>query len=269
MCSSDLVDFNSSVNSAVNKLIASGLAFGLNRHRTSNLWFDRNFWTTSNDGLDLLPNRKPSEGIDSILDNTSKNYAFECAGYCQLVILSAMRLAYGADKFDNYIKSTKKAFRLSAYSSTGIKISETYTGEIDGTFVKEESNPKPNQPIISKPLDEVLNNAPIGSRILFRNFKISELLANPEKKPKETAIAREILYSGWQLENSIKVGEDKFAAHGISKKSKPTLSAADIKKTLFDIFHKRIGFDEGESEQQFIDDYIKIGQIAMYDTKIY
>ena len=269
------IDFSDSVHTVFKTLLKNRLLFGLNRDRTTRSKFDKNYWTaTGIDGLELVSGRKPSEGIDSILSNSDQSYTFECAGYCQLIVLAAMRLTYGQTKFDDYIKKVgNNTFKLLPYYSTGIKTLETYTGEIDGIFLKEKtyeerSNSGKNDEEISKPLEQLLRDAPIGSRILFRNFKISEILESRKDYPEAAKVAEEIIYSGWQLENSIKLGNDSFAAHGISNMYGRSVSSSEIRKTLFDIYRKKFNLSKNESEQQFIDKYIQIGQIETYKTEI-
>jgi RHS repeat-associated protein len=225
-----LTKFEQNIGTTSIKIIQN-VKFGLNRIRNANGLYDKRYWTADGDSkLVLVTGQKPSDAINSIVNNTSKNQTLDCAQFVQVVQFGAMIETYKEDAFN---KRIGEKMTLYSFQSTGLKRDKTYErSETNESFAINGS------PTSITSLDEaqILKLAPVGSRVTVSNFVIDRLASSKDEKSKE--FAKQIRLRGWANENMIKVGEDSYAAFGISTAAKPFVSLNDVKKALVAEYYK-------------------------------
>ncbi len=156
---------------------------------------------------------KPSEAIDEMFDNLGI-WTFDCAEYLQVAQWYAQRHTMGAAAFNAKITNLG-GLVLKPHGSTGIVANETYVRRAPGDTFYRESNIT-NQTEPSDKMEwELLDVAPIGTRVTFTNAAA----------PTESGTSR-----GWWAfgnENTLKMGDNQYAAHPMG-----TLSREEIECRL-------------------------------------
>jgi protein-glutamine gamma-glutamyltransferase-like protein len=135
----------------------------------------------------LKPGRKPSEAIDAMFANLAQ-WRLDCAQYVQIAELYALRHTRGAEAFDS--EHHGASFEFKPLDSTD-KLFYRSSPDEPMQLMRGTGSPATSA-------DEVVANAPIGSRVGWRN------LAAPTS-------------SAYYNENTIKLGPDEFAAHGFGE----------------------------------------------------
>jgi hypothetical protein len=224
-------EYEKRLKEAVDKL--QGVSFGLCYEGPEK--FDIDYWIVKDDPdfgrkLVLKSGKRPSDAIDSMFADLSK-WRVDCAQFVQVAEWYALRHAYGADEFNKKVGST---FELRVHRSTGIKYKEAYDRPDKRSKMRRFSDGGEE----SKSVDQLVADAPIGSRIMWTNKRAPES-------------------SAFHNENTIKLGPDQFAAHGFGggrniftraevelKLAQAENSAADAAYIAENIFIAQIGYFE-------------------------
>jgi Domain of unknown function (DUF4157)/Protein-glutamine gamma-glutamyltransferase len=202
--------YNEYLREAVEKL--KGVSFG-SATEVGGGSYDLANWESEEDSkyagrgkLVLKPGVEPSIGVRELFDDLS-NWAFDCAEFVQVSHLYARWKTMGDDTFNRF-SGGKLEIRM--HYSTGVYRALGYQRSAAGDKM---TRIEPGGKFIdATPVDELLDEAPIGSRITWRN-----ILANPS--------------SDFYNENTLKLGDDQYGAHGFSGSSN-VFSRAELEKEL-------------------------------------
>ena len=134
-----------------------------------------------------------------------KKWSFDCGEWVQVAENYAWFKALGADEFDKRMAPLEEGFRLrpqwSGVSQTEVKFQRADPSakfvRITGASSMEDDERKG---------EELLAEAPVGSRVTWSST--------------ETGL------KDWQHENTVKVGDDRYAAHGF--RGKNVFTAAEL-----------------------------------------
>lgn len=178
--------------------------------RTKRCYFNRDHWRRIRDEeydddddepykLVLRKRVRPSEALRDMFDNLDQ-WAFDCAEALQLLQWYARLQLIGDAAFDEWAKKNG-GLHLREHDSTGIESSALFIREDEeGDYTQKgpfRQNGKDDSSTLSNAsLETLLANAPLGSRIMWRNFDTSVEDDEPFKN-----------------ENAIKVGPDLYFAH--------------------------------------------------------
>jgi Protein-glutamine gamma-glutamyltransferase/Domain of unknown function (DUF4157) len=144
----------------------------------------------------LRRGKAPSKAIDATFANP-KDWSVDCAEYVQLAELYALRHALGATEFNRRVGTITLTIRPHGSTLLG---DLTYWNRDGGgapvqRFTVNQGKPSAPQPE-KRSMDQVLAEAPIGARVMWTNTDA------PSSHP-------------WHNENTVKVGPDRYAAHGL------------------------------------------------------
>ncbi|WP_224369514.1 eCIS core domain-containing protein [Hyalangium versicolor] len=185
--------------------------------------------------LVLKPDKQPSAAIDDMFSHLGE-WKVDCGQFVQVANLYALRHALGTQGF-NQLNKNEVAFELKPHASTGVRRVKFYERfRPDAPMVRHpEKEPE------TKSIDELLREAPVGSRVMWTNLQAP-------------------LSSAYHNENTLKLGDDQFAAHGFM---------ADLKKNVFT--RKELEFALAKLTQNPPDDaYIKanvfVAEIEHYQS---
>jgi hypothetical protein len=162
-------------------------------------WYDQEFWEPDVDQVHgtckvkLLPGKRPSEAIDAMFDHQGR-WKIACAEFVQIAHVYALRQTLGAKRFDERFASQGLSLELKRRESTGVVSEVTYRRTSPGANMTRSDT----REVDPRSVDEILAAAPIGSRVRWTN-----LAGVGVDKP-----------NPWENENTIKLGPDKFGAHG-------------------------------------------------------
>lgn len=139
--------------------------------------------------LVLKPGKLPSAAIDDMFAHLS-DWNVECGQFVQVANLYALRHSLGTTGF-NQLKASDVAFELKSHASTPL------------LRVRMYQRAHPNGPLRlhgdaqapARTNEEVLKELPIGGRVMWTNLQAPET-------------------SAFRNENSVKIGDDQYAAHG-------------------------------------------------------
>lgn len=197
-------------------------------------WYDERFWRvedapkTKAKGKQDEPDEKmlvlksgaPHEAIDALF-HEQERWHVDCSVFAEVVQLYALRQSLGAKRFDARVADTfalregppAEAMELRRHGSTGVKSQllfkrESATAEFTVTGV----GPLAAVP----PVEQVLAEAPIGSRVRWTSQLLFDRWENP-KGADLLAQGREEypVWSAYQHENALKLGPDRYAAQGV------------------------------------------------------
>ena len=161
-------------------------------------WYDKDFWEPDIDKVNLscmvklLPDKSASDAIDALFAHQEK-WKIACAEFVQVNHLYALRHTMGKEKFDADYGSNGLTLSLKRRNSTGVVSSDLFSRQDKDS----KMNSRASGALVDKSVDEILLTAPVGSRVRWTNAIGARDTGNP-----------------WQHENTIKMGPDKFAAHG-------------------------------------------------------
>ena len=227
-------EYEKRLREAVDKL--RDAKFGLCYESTTT--FDTDYWTIKDDPnfpankmLSLKSGKRPSDAIDAMFGDLKK-WSVDCAQFVQVAEWYALRHAYGAEEFNKRAGST---FNLRIHLSSGIKYKEVFLRANATDKMKRLSDGKeePRSP------EELLKDAPVGSRIMWTN----------KKAPTSSA---------FHNENTIKLGPDSFAAHGFSKPAN-IFTRAEIELYLAQA-------ENSAADAAYIKENIFLAEIDYYDS---
>lgn len=227
--------YRAKLKEAVAKLAA--FAFGV---PTAASRHDSHFWKRDDDPtfghmLVLKSGKKPSAAIKALFAHPDK-WKFDCAYFVQVAQLYALLHARGADQFDRSFAG--QPFRLRFHYSSGVKTKIIFRRENPTAPVKVLRPGGAWRPA-GKTMDQILADAPIGSRVTWTN------LSAPTT-------------SVFRRENTIKLGGNTFAAHGFSEPTNE-FTRAQIEKKLARI-------DNPTADDAYINANIFINVVETYKT---
>jgi hypothetical protein len=178
--------------------------------------YDLNYWEKVKDeefkGYGKLVTKvgvEPAEAVKELFDEKKlKKWAFDCAEFIQVAHLYARWKTMGSEAFN---VSAGSRLELRIHYSTGVSPELGY--ERHGPTEKMiRVGPDGNIPV-DTPVDDLLDEVPVGSRVTWRN-----LLADPN--------------TDFYNENTMKVGNDQFAAQGLTGDNGKIFSRADLERAL-------------------------------------
>ncbi len=244
--------------------------------------YDKEYWEPGNpmgeDGnlqmvvLKLKQGKNPSDAIKAMYGSMCNiavlNYLFgawrvDCAEWVQVHHLYAMWNVLGPYRLDERFSQTE--FWFKNHRSTGLSAKAIYSrytiNEKMKTILIKNGEPVKNNKATdgvvydnTVPLEEVellLTNAPLGSRVGFFNaalmdVKIGKTIPTPEQ-------------AGWTNENTMKIKDDKFSAHGAVWST--LFTRRGIAKESI-----KYGRNPDISDEENINQTIFIGEIEIYKT---
>jgi hypothetical protein len=166
--------------------------------------FDKRFWDWEYDEtysrrLRVKDGKRPSDAMDAMFDDLG-SWRVDCDHLIQIAHLWAMRNTF-PDQFDTQAPTIE----LRPRGSTGLKTRAHYgrNGPGDAWFVAEPLKPgeawlKLTPQAVGKTTEQLVDEAPVGSRVRLTNLK-----ANTS--------------DAFRHENSLKLGPDRFAAAGFTR----------------------------------------------------
>jgi protein-glutamine gamma-glutamyltransferase-like protein len=200
--------------------------------------YNKSFWTAEDHPkfqrkLVLKEGKQPADAIDDMFANLGK-WNVDCGQFVQVAHLYAMRHALGAKGF-NQMKREDVAFELKPQGSTAVKRSKFY----------ERSSPTaqmlryPEKELETKSIDDLLKEAPNGSRVMWTNLQHS-------------------LSSAFRNENTLKLGDDQFAAHGFfGSLKKNVFTRKELELELAKTLNK-------SADEEYIKNNVFISEIEHY-----
>jgi len=156
---------------------------------------------------------KPSEAIDEMFDNLHL-WTFDCAEYLQVAQWYAQRHTLGAEAFDKKMTGLG-GLTLRPHGSTGIMTKEIYIRKTPYSMFYRQNNVTMQTEPSDKMDFQLLIEAPIGTRVTWTNAA-APTASDPAGR-----------WWSFGNENTIKTGDDQFAAHPFG-----TLSQAEIECRL-------------------------------------
>ena len=207
--------------------------------------FDKELWEVAlrhTWGLELKPGVEggPASAIKSMFDiNRASEWTLDCAEFVQAVHLRALQRTLGEGPFNKRVQREGPTFFFADHGSTGLRSWIRY----ERKRPTERMVRSFNGTVAAHTADELVRIAPMGSRVEWTNLKGSGEYRN---------------------ENTIKMGHNQFAAHGIGAKKKyPSgiFSRAEVEKLLAAIALGR------EPDADYLRKNIFISGVEFYDTR--
>jgi len=198
------------------------IGFGLPWNRDD--WFDGRFWRREFDAPKkewklVLKDGTPHEAIDALFHEQGR-WHVDCAVFVEVVQLYALRQSLGAKRFDQRIG---KRMELRAHGSTGTRRRTLFKRESPTATFTAEGADIPKQ---IGSVEEVLAEAPIGSRVRWTSQLLFDK-ANNLFGPEVFTIEQQE-WPAWQHENTVKLGPDRYGAHGVGNR----VSRAEVEKKI-------------------------------------
>jgi Domain of unknown function (DUF4157)/Protein-glutamine gamma-glutamyltransferase len=164
--------------------------------------------------LILRPGIKPSVAIDDLFSRIEKS-TFDCGQFVQAAGLYALRHSLGADAFDNVGTKDGVAFVLLPQdSSTLARTLFLQRPDPDSPLASERLRRMPENVPVDKSVARLLQDVPVGGRVMWTNTDAP-------------------IGSAFRNENTLKLGDDTYAAHGFpSNTRKNTYSRAELELLL-------------------------------------
>jgi hypothetical protein len=202
-------------------------AIGFGLPWKSSDWFDGRFWRaecSSKECKLVLKAGKPHEAIDALFHEQGR-WRVDCAVFVEVVRLYALRQSLGAKRFDARVGSTME---LRAHGSSGnVRRVLFKRGAPDAAFTAEGAG----APARVGDLDDVLGEAPIGSRVRWTSRLLFEK-ANNLFGPEVFTIEQQE-WPAYQHENTIKLGPDRYGAQGVGGSAR--VSRAEVEAKLIEV----------------------------------
>ena len=162
-------------------------------------WYDKDYWESNVNQVQhtckvkLLPGKSPAAAIDTMFEHQDR-WKIACAEFVQIVHLYALRHTLGAKRFDERVGKGGFTLEVKRRESTAVETEVMFRRKGPSEHMVRSDTGQPDP----RPVNEILNVAPIGSRVRWTNLSGVRL-----DKP-----------NPWEHENTIKLGPDKFGAHG-------------------------------------------------------
>jgi len=151
--------------------------------------------------LVLKGGTKPSAAIDFLFDNLNA-WALDCADAIQVARWYAMRMAMGADEFDESVSGMQ--FELKSHESTGLESVGTYSRvdeddffSPDGVLKFKRDGQAESREVKGASVDAIVLSAPVGTRVML------------------TVDDDDAAGTDYENENLVKIGKGLFAGHPI------------------------------------------------------
>lgn len=160
-------------------------------------WYDREFWEHDFDAetkackVRLLPGKSAAKAIDAMFDHQDR-WKISCSEFVQIAHLYALRHSLGARRFDATVGAGGFTLEIKRRASTGLQTEVTFTRAKRDEAMRRSDTGE----VDPRSVDGILATAPIGSRVRWTN-----------RDPRAQGTA-------WQNENTLKLGPDRFGAHG-------------------------------------------------------
>lgn len=214
------------------------------RGRIVNEKFDTKNWYTTDEYcrggrkgqriLKMLPAKRPSEAVQEMFRRLNK-WSFDCAEFVQVAHWYAMLKDLGPERFNDIMGGND--FVLRPNRSTGILWKEEYARKNKSDRMKLNGGRE-----VSESVEQIIKKVPLGSRIVWEN----------PAAPEDSII---------RSENTIKVGKNAFAAHGLSSK-KNIFSRAELENYLIKITARKHGKSVNEVKEKLF-----IIRIIVYERR--
>ena len=181
--------------------LLSKIGFGrLNRNDLEH--YDTAYWNPYEKELILKEGHTPSEAVNSMFDNPTK-YSVDCAEFVQILNWYAKMNEMGESRFNDYINNLDEEMTLRPFESTGLENKEDYLrGSPNEQFTNYSLSISDFQDPIKREqsfdIDRILDQIPEGSRVTFKNLDADK-------------------GDAFQYENIIKLGDNKWGAHGFGE----------------------------------------------------
>jgi RHS repeat-associated protein len=164
------------------------------------------FFTTNGNEYRLKEGKTPSQGLTDMFNNPGE-YALDCQFFVQVTKLHGMMYSMGPEKFDEYIKTNYRSFKIEGAFSTGIEEKDfLYPGTTEGTVMGKDAVEVNGWDYIDK--------ANVGTEIALKSSFLGK-------------------DNDFYIENIVKTGKDKYLAQGLGGTKELTL--AQVKKALSDV----------------------------------
>ena len=250
----DSSTFGKNIVKTAKRIFTNKVTFGLNSIRNKIKLFDTNYWVADGESkLKMIAGKSPAKALLSIIDNTCGKQTLDCAQFVQVVYLGAILLTDGEKQFDVQMKGE---FVLSSFRSTGVETETKYTRDIVNGKFAEDNNPKKPTKLTQEAL---IKSAPIGSLVSVENFFVEKLATGSDTEGKKFALG--IRAKGWERENMIKIGEDKYAAFGVGY----DVNMKTVEKGLVDEFYGKGKYNA--SQETSMMQWIRVSQIELFKRK--
>lgn len=210
--------------------------------------FDKEFWDWDGDPkytrvLTLRPGKRPADAIDALFHRLS-DWRIDCDYTVQIANLYAARKTFGAAGFN---QQEGLRMRLKSRESTGV-VTQAHFGRLGPTDAWKavlEFRP-PNifrfaDAPITKTTEQLVNNAPVGSRVRWTNLQ-------PDPS------------DAFRHENAVKLDTDLYAAAGID----PPLTGNEFTRDRLEIEMALMSFKK--PTRQDIRRNIFIDEVEAFDT---
>jgi len=158
--------------------------------------------------LVLKPGKEAAAAIDDMFSHLDM-WRFDCGQFVQVANLYALRHSLGTAAF-NAIPSSGVPFDIQPQGSSGLQRVAYYerTGPT-GLFMRYA-----DKVIETKTVEQLLTEAPIGSRVMWTNLQAPEV-------------------SAFRNENAVKLGADRYGAHGFMGRLKTNeFTRAELESAL-------------------------------------
>ena len=190
------------------------IGFGLSR-RKGGKWFEEEFWKLVETKEEVRLEQwqgTPAKALDSLFRHQER-WKVDCAQFVQVLEWYALRHTVGATKFNNQVGAR---LVLRTRRSSGLTTHQLFS----------RSNPDdpmtfgPDHEEDPRSVDEILQAAPIGSRVRWTSQLLLDHLP-PLEQREEISEGRNVPeYVAFQNENTVKMGRDEFAAHPLGSSVK-------------------------------------------------
>lgn len=171
-------------------------------------WYDDRFWKREfvahrdpekAEWKLVLHSGEPHQAIDALFHEQGR-WHVDCAVFVEVVQLYALRQSLGATRFNQRVGGRME---LRTHGSSGVQRRALFKRASAGEAFKGGA----------ASAEEVLADAPIGSRVRWTSQLLFDK-ANNLFGPEVWTIQQEE-WPNWQHENTVKVGPDRYGAHGI------------------------------------------------------
>jgi hypothetical protein len=207
-------------------------AIGFGQPWTGKGWYDERYWTQFYDRdhdetkLILRSGRLPHQAIDALFHEQDRWHA-DCTVFIEVVQLYALRQSLGAKRFDARVGGKME---LRMHRSSGVKSQVLYKRESPTERFKVTGE---EAPATVGPADEVLAEAPIGSRVRWTTQLLFDRANNAMGRDVFLGGTGQLTWLPYIHENAMKLAPDRFAAQGVGGGGR--VSREKIEDTLADV----------------------------------
>jgi hypothetical protein len=158
----------------------------------------------------------PSAAVDELFEPEHlADWALDCGEFVQAAHLYARRHALGARRFNEAVAESGGVVTLRLYGSTGYRPTLEYSRSSPSERMRMR-RPWGEAVAVEADVDTLLDEAPVGSRIVWRNVEMAG--------------------TDFFNENAVKVGRDRYAAHGFE--GRKTFTRAQLERALAELSYE-------------------------------